>query len=101
MSTRAYSEINLHITWHVKDNNRILTDDIEAQTHRFLRGECFKTPGVFFHEVGGDDDHVHLAVSVPPTLTISEWIGRLKGGSSHFINHEIANLKLLDWQGGY
>ena len=32
---------------------------------------------------------------------ISEWIGKLKGGSSFYINHEIANRKLLDWQDGY
>ena len=37
MSLRAYSETDLHITWHVKDNHPILRDDIESQLHRFLR----------------------------------------------------------------
>jgi putative transposase len=60
-----------------------------------------ETPGTYFHDIGGTDDHVHLVVSVPPTLTPSEWIGRLKGASSHFINHEIANRKVLTWQAGY
>ena len=101
MSTRAYSEINLHINWHVLDNNPVLTDLVEAQTHRYLRGQAFKTPGGFFHEIGGTDDHIHLVVSVPPTLLISEWMGKLKGGSSHFINHEIANRKVLAWQPRY
>ena len=101
MSLRAYSEINLHITWHVKDNNPILTDHVEAQTHRYLRGQTVGTRGVFFHEIGGTDDHVHLVVSVSPALPISEWIVRLKGGSSLFVNSEIVNRKVLDWQGGY
>ncbi|MFN2516115.1 MAG: transposase [Pyrinomonadaceae bacterium] len=43
----------------------------------------------------------HLAATIPPSLLISEWIGRLKGGSSFYINHEIANRKVLDWQKGY
>jgi acetyl-CoA carboxylase carboxyl transferase subunit alpha len=30
------------------------------------------TPGAFVHEIGGTDNHVHLAVTIPPTLTISE-----------------------------
>jgi len=60
MSLRAYSEINLHITWHVKDNSPILTEMIEAQTHRFLRGRVMCTPGAAFHEVGGTDDHIHI-----------------------------------------
>jgi len=101
MSLRAYSEINLHITWHVKNDNPILQDEIEIQAHRFIRGKVIATPGVYFHEVGGTDDHVHLVVTIPPALLISRWIGRLKGASSHFINHEIANRKLLEWQVGY
>ena len=47
------------------------------------------------------EDHIHVVVSIPPTLTISEWIGQLEGASSFYINHEIANRKLLDWQQGY
>jgi len=101
MSLRAYSEINLHITWHVKDNSPVLADMIEAQTHRFLRGRVMCTPGAAFHEVGGTDDHIHLVASLPPDELISGWIGKLKGASSHFINNEIANRKLLHWQAGY
>jgi putative transposase len=32
---------------------------------------------------------------------IADWIGKLKGASSHHVNHELANRKLLDWQTGY
>ncbi len=101
MSLRAYSEINLHFTWHVKDDSPLLRDEIEAQTHRFIRGAAVKDPGVCFHEIGGTDNHIHLVVSVPPTLQPSEWIGALKGSSSHFVNHRIANRSLLHWQSGY
>jgi putative transposase len=46
-------------------------------------------------------DHVHLAVTIPPTVGISDWIGGLKGASTHHINHEICNRKILQWQSGY
>ena len=101
MSLRAYSEINLHIVWHVKHNDPVLRDEIEMQFQRFLRGKVVDTPGVYFHQIGGTDDHVHLVVSVPPTLPVSEWIGTLKGASSHHVNHRIANRKVLAWQEGY
>lgn len=42
-----------------------------------------------------------MAVSIPPTLGIAEWIGRLKGSSSHHVNHKLVNRHLLDWQEGY
>jgi REP element-mobilizing transposase RayT len=101
MSRKAYSEINLHIVWHVKDDIPVLRDEIEVQVHRTLRGQAVNEPGVFLHEIGGTDDHVHLVATIPPTLLISEWIGQLKGSSSHYINHHIANRKVLEWQSKY
>jgi len=101
VSLRAYAEINLHLTWHVKNDQPVLTDMIEAQTHRFLRGRVFDTRGAIFHEVGGTDDHVHLVVSIQPDVLISDFVGKLKGSCSHFINSEIANRKVLAWQNGY
>jgi len=98
---RAYSEINLHITWHTKDNAPVLRDDIEAQLHHYLRGRAARTPEVVCRAVGGTDDHVHLVVTAPPTLLVSEWIGEMKGASSHHINNVIVNRKVLEWQPGY
>jgi len=101
MPKNVYTEINLHMTWHTKDNDPVLTNSIEHRVHHYLEHEARKTRNVFFHAVNGTENHVHLVATVPPTLLISEWIGKLKGGSSFYINHEIANRKLLDWQQGY
>ncbi len=101
MSNCAYSEINLHFTWHVKESLPTITGVIEPRLHKYLEHYALQTKGVFVHEVGGIETHVHIAVSIPPTLLISEWIGKLKGASSHYVNHELVNRKLLDWQSGY
>jgi len=61
-----------------------------------------KTESAFFHEIGGIENHVHLVVTVSPTLLISEWIGQLKGGSSHDVNQAMEKRqKVLQWQVGY
>ena len=61
-----------------------------------------ETPGVFLHEVGGTETHVHICLSIPPTLMISEYVGQLKGSSSYEINHNNPTRdKLLQWQAGY
>ena len=92
MSRRAYSEINLHFVWHVKSNVPIINETIELGLYRFIRNYALKTKGLIFDEVGGIETHVHIAVTIPPTLLISEWIGQVKGSSSHYVNHELANL---------
>ena len=102
MSRNYYSEINLHIVWHTKASLPMLNSEIEARTHRFLRQRIIETPEVFVHEIGGTENHVHLCITIPPTLTISDYIGQLKGAASHEINHSNATLdKLLQWQSGY
>lgn len=101
MPRNVYSEIHLHITWHIKDDAPVLVDEVESRCHQFLLRRCRDTRGVYVHAIGGTETHIHVAVSVPPTLLISEWIGQLKGSCSHHINHEICNRKILDWQTGY
>jgi putative transposase len=95
MSRRVYSEINLHITWHTKDSIRFINDRIEPELHKYLKNRVVETAGAYFHAVGGIDDHVHLAVSVKPTIGLDNWIGQLKGASSHEFG------KALQWQSGY
>lgn len=101
MPRRVYSEINLHITWHTKQSAPVITTEIEARLFAYLKHRILGTPEIHFHALGGTENHIHLAVSVPPTLEIAKWIGQLKGASSHYINHEVANRKLLEWQDGY
>jgi REP element-mobilizing transposase RayT len=60
-----------------------------------------QSKGLIFHEIGGTETHVHIAVTIPPTLLISDWIGKIKGASSHYVNPELLNCKLLDCQTGY
>lgn len=100
MGQHMYSEINLHIVWHAKNNAPLLTPDVEQAAHASIRARCLATDRVVFHEVGGTETHVHLAVSIPPTLLISEFIGRLKGGCSHEVNQALGD-KCLQWQTGY
>jgi len=100
MPEHAYTEINVHVTWHVQDDQPVLQGQLEKEVHRYIYARAIEEPGVFVHEIGGTDDHIHFAVTIPPTVLISEWIGKLKGSSSHFINH-LGKDTLLYWQRGY
>lgn len=100
MPNNVYSEIHLHITWHTK-HGAVIQPDFEAQLHKFIQAYAERTGGVRGHAVNGVADHVHLAVSVPPTLNISEWLGKLKGASAYHVNHRLINRHTFGWQSGY
>jgi putative transposase len=52
--------------------------------------------------VGGIENHVHVAIAIPPTVLISELIGRVKGASAFDVNQRFGTAdKVLEWQRGY
>ena len=102
MARNYYSEINLHVTWHTKESQPLLTAKIEAVVYHSLRGKCINTPGVYVHAVGGIETHVHVCLTIAPTTPISEFIGQLKGASAHEVNQKLGDGgKVLAWQSGY
>lgn len=100
MSGHVFSEIFLHLTWHTDGNVPVLRGEVESLVHRHLQNRCRETKGVFFHGVGGADDHVHLAVQIEPIVVISDLVGELKGSAAYEINR-LQGRKILAWQRGY
>ena len=51
--------------------------------------------------VGGVEDHVHVLLSIPPTLAVAKSIQLLKGNSSKWIHDTFKEHWNFDWQEGY
>jgi len=102
MGHNCYSEINLHVTWHTKTSAPLLTAAVEPLVHEYLRQRLLHTGGVYVHAIGGTETHIHLAVTVAPTILVSDLVGQLKGSCSHEINQRLGKRdKSLQWQSGY
>mgnify|MGYP000514457438 CR=1 FL=1 len=97
-----YSELFAHLVWHTKESLPLLRGEVEDCAHKSIRKRCVEERGVFVYQIGGTDNHVHLCVSYPPTLTLSTFIGQLKGLSSHETNTRTGRREAdLQWQTGY
>jgi REP element-mobilizing transposase RayT len=83
-----------------KDRIGYLDDSVRAKMHAYL-ASCSRSLGCFCFEVGGTEDHVHIAVSLPRTLTISKMVEEIKVGSSAWIKKEEPSLSCFSWQRGY
>ena len=73
----------------------MIREQMEGPLHQFIKDRVIKTDGAYFHAIGGIETHIHLVTTVMPSLHIDEWIGQLKGASSHEFG------KHLQWQTGY
>ena len=103
MSHNYYAEINLHFVWHTQAERTRLLDvavGTRGAVHGSIRRRASSVPGLYFTRWAGLRRTSTLAVSIPPTLLVSEFIGRLKGGSSHEVNQVLGQGR-LQWQNGY
>jgi putative transposase len=101
MPRNVYWELYFHLVWRTKDSLPLLLPKVEALTHKYLIHRALETTGAIVHAAGGIEDHVHMALSLPPTVEIAKWIGDLKGSCAHAINHGPCGLGALAWQTGY
>jgi len=74
--------------------------EFEAQLYSAIAAKVKEMNGIV-HAIGGMEEHVHLATSVPPKLSLATFIGEVKGNSSHFVNHVIVPEYKLYWQDEY
>jgi putative transposase len=82
----GYWESYYHFIWATKNREPFLQDRIEALTAASIRDVSAQL-GAKIRAVGLVDDHVHIAVSIPPRLSIPTFVRELKTQSNHAINN--------------
>ena len=81
-----------HIVFAPKYRRQIVYGKYKASIGQFIRQLCDRK-GVEIHEAEACKDHIHMLVSIPPKLSVSSFMGYLKGKSSLMIFDRHANLK--------
>jgi len=78
----------------------LITPNLQQRLWPYLGGIA-RANKIAAIEVGGVEDHVHILLSLPPTLSISKAIQFLKGNSSKWIHETFSEHRTFEWQEGY
>jgi REP element-mobilizing transposase RayT len=95
-----YSKLYYHFIWGTKNRLPLIESAFESELYRAIVAKVKNMDG-FIHAIGGTEDHVHLAVSIPPKVAPAKFIGDVKGNSSHYVNHIIKPDFEFYWQNEY
>ncbi len=95
-----YWQLFYHIVWATKGREPVITGDKEAFIHNAILGKASALGGKVF-AIGGVEDHVHLVVSIPPSIAVATFIGQVKGASSAIVNKGALFPFLFRWQSEY
>ena len=97
----GYHRSFTHLVWTTWDREPLLLGQIEQEAYALIRSQCAKMK-VTPHALGGMPDHVHLLVSLPRTLCLSDFMEAVKGISSKALNDTRGSPTwAFKWQGGY
>lgn len=75
-----------------KYRRKIIYYELRADIQKIIKDLC-KWKGVEILEGHMMPDHIHLLVSIPPKISVSQFMGYLKGKSAMMIFERHANLK--------
>lgn len=89
-----------HIVWVPKYRFRILEGQVSKDVTEFIRAFSDQQ-GCEIVELNVQRDHVHLLVMVPPKLSISDYVGKVKGRSAIRILNKHRKLKKKPYWGNH
>ena len=77
----------LHLVFVTKYRRDVFTQEMLDRVQAIFAETCEQMDCDLL-EFGGEDDHVHLLVTVHPKLAVSNLVGKLKGKSSYVLRRE-------------
>lgn len=93
-------KINIHLIFHTKSEGvTVATDDL-PRLFDYIGGIIRATGGISF-KVGGMPDHVHVLMSIPPTVALADYVRNLKAKSSRWLKTVSPQYAGFSWQEGY
>ncbi len=89
-------EIHLHVVWTTKYRKAVLVGEAAMRVRDLIRELC-DTLDVKIMKGHVSKDHVHLLVSIPPQVSVSKMMQRLKGKTAYKVMLEFPHIKKHYW----
>jgi putative transposase len=89
-----------HCVFSTKERRPLITPALQIRLFRYIGGIA-RANNFKILAAGGVDDHVHLLISMPSTISVSKAMQLIKGGSSKWIHEMFAEHRDFEWQEGY
>jgi putative transposase len=96
----SFNSCLMHCVWATKGRRRFIKPELKQRLWPYLGGIARQNQMKAL-VVGGAEDHIHVLLSIPPTLSVAKSIQLLKGNSSKWIHETFKEEWDFEWQEGY
>lgn len=95
-SAHTTHRLKYHLVWIPKYRKRVLIGPLSRRLYDLLK-ECSAVNDWPIDELNVQKDHVHMLIQLPPTVSVSEAVKTMKGGTSRVIRQEFPELEEFIW----
>ena len=95
---QSLSLLLVHVVFSTKERYPFLNENIREPLYAYM-ASIVRNAGCECYRIGGVADHVHLAIRLSRTTSVSELIELLKTSSSKWLKEQ--SIKKFAWQRGY
>ena len=96
----SYTDISLHIIFHIKSGTPAIKEVHLPRVFDYIGGTIRSLSG-HVYMVGGRPDHIHILTSLPITISVSDFICKIKANASRWIKGLDGDYSDFAWQSGY
>ena len=100
----SFTRLNYHIVFGTKFRRNSIRNEIVEPFYEYIGATIRNRKGNLI-QIGGIEDHLHLLVSLPPTITVSDAVRDIKANASKWINENRNDTRnasdKFEWQIGY
>ena len=89
-------DLKVHLVWSTKYRYKVMTKEVGVRIRDLIRQVC-DSNDIEIIKGRVSKDHVHLYISYPPRIAVSEIMKRIKGRSSRKIQEEFPQLGKQYW----
>ncbi len=89
-----------HCIFSTKERKPYINPHMQERLWPFMGGIAIEN-NMKALAIGGIEDHVHLLLSLPSTMTIAKAMQVIKGGSSKWLHDAFPEKRDFAWQEGY
>jgi REP element-mobilizing transposase RayT len=97
--SRTFTNLLTHVIFSTKDREPFIVPEIKFELLAYLGGLTRELKGKAYG-INATADHVHLLISLPPVVSISEALRFIKSNSSGWV-HDKRPRRSFAWQLGY
>ena len=95
---QSLAKVFIHIVFATKHSQPIISTIIQTELHAYMVGTISKL-GSYTNAIYANPDHIHILCNLPRTITLSDFISKIKTSSSKWI--KTRGMANFSWQDGY